>query len=113
MVTDARGRKTWKVGVHMRYDTQVFFRRFVKDTYNPDTGDYIESPPIEVMRYASVTDTGTETLNLIYGNIKQGSKTIRLQRGYVEPFNEVRIGEKTYRVDFSRWNKVFVVSEVQ
>mgnify|MGYP000662402319 CR=1 FL=1 len=33
-------------------------------------------------RHASVTDTGTDTMNLVYGAIKQGSKTVRLQMHY-------------------------------
>ena len=97
----------------MRYDTPVYFRRYGERGYNKATGNYEDAQPIEVMRYADVTDAGAETLNLIYGELKQGCKTIRLQRGYMEPFSEIRIGEKKYRVDFIRWNKVFVVSEVQ
>mgnify|MGYP006387269911 FL=1 len=97
----------------MRYGTPVHFRRYGEREYNKATGNYEDVQPIEVMRYAAVTDAGAETLNLIYGELKQGCKTIRLQRGYMEPFSEIRIGEKMYRVDFNRWNRVFVVSEVQ
>ena len=65
------------------------------------------------MRYADVADAGAVALNLIYGELKLGCMTIRLQRGCVEPFSEIRIGGKKYRVDFSRRHKVLVVSEVQ
>ena len=66
--------------------------------------------------YADVTDTGTDTMNIIYGQIRQGSKVIRLQSHYAKTFNRIRIGDKQYRVDFERKLRakhVFIVSEVQ
>lgn len=97
----------------MRYDTPIFFQRIEQGEYNATTGDYSESKTVEVKEYASVTDTGTNALTLIYGSIKQGSLTIRLQRAYTEPFDRIRVGDKVYRVDFARKAKNFVISEVQ
>ena len=112
----------------MRYDTPVYFQRIKKGEYNADTGDYSPETTEEVKRYASVTDTGAETLNLVYGQlsqggiaaIPQGSLTIRLQNHYSEPFDRIRIGDgeqaKYYRVDRARALRLkynFVVSEVQ
>lgn len=97
----------------MRYDTPIFFQHIVPGEYNAKTGNYGEDKTNEVKRCASVTDTGAGTLTLVYGTMKQGSFTIRLQRPYKEPFNNIRIGEKVYRVDLSRKAKSFVVSEVQ
>lgn len=97
----------------MRYDTPIFFRRIVPGEYNATTGNYGEDTTTEEKRYASVTDTGASVLNLVYGAIKQGCLTIRLQRPYFEPFDNIRIGEKIYNVDFARRGKSFVVSEVQ
>ena len=57
--------------------------------------------------------TGTDALRLIYGDLKQGCKVVRLHRAYKKPFDRIRIGEKTYRVDLSRRNKAFYISEVQ
>lgn len=101
----------------MRYATHIYFQRKQKGPYNATTGDYGPETVNEVKRYASVTDTGTETLNLVYGGPKQGSLTIRLQRPYTEPFDQIRIGDgeqaKCYRADKARlFNRVFVVSEV-
>ena len=101
----------------MRYNTPVYFRRKQKGAYNADTGNYGPETNEEVKRYASVTDTGTDTLNLVYGGPKQGSLTIRLQRPYTEPFDQIRIGDgehaKYYSADKARlFNRVFVVSEV-
>lgn len=100
----------------MRYDTPVFFQRIRPGGYDPDSGNYGEDIATEEKRYADVTDTGEDTMRLVYGEIRQESKTIRLQTHYKEPFSRIRIGEKLYVVDFSRSfrvKQVFVVSEVQ
>lgn len=98
----------------MRFDTPVYFQTVQAGEYNPDTGNYGKEIITEEKRYADVTDAGVDTLNLIYGELRQGSKVIRLQTHYEEPYHRIRIGRKIYRVDFSRTlrNKhVFVVSE--
>lgn len=97
----------------MRYDTPVFFQKVQSGEYDSQSGNYAEDTIIETRRDASVTDSGVNTMNLVYGSLKQGSLTIRLHQPYAEPFNKIRIGGKTYRADFSRRQKVFVVSEVQ
>ncbi len=100
----------------MRYDTPVYFQRIVRGEYNPGTGNYGPNTVTEVKQYASVTNTGRDTLNLIYGELKQGSLTIRLQNHYSAPFDRIRVGGKSYRVDWSRSLRVkstFIVSEVQ
>ena len=100
----------------MRYDTPVYFQSIKQGEYDPSSGDYAADEVTEVKKWASVTDSGAETVNLIYGELKQGAKTIRLLNHYNEPFDRIRIGSDVYRVDFSRkldTKHVFVVSEVQ
>lgn len=99
----------------MRYDTPIYFQRIEKGAYNANTGDYAPDKVTEVKVYANVTDAKNEALTLIYGNIKQGAKVVRLLRPFpfAAPFDRIRIGEKSYIVDFSRRNKAFYVSEVQ
>ena len=97
----------------MRYDTPIFFQTLVKGEYDPTTGNYEEVSPVEAKKFANVTDSGTEMLQLVYGKLKQGSLTIRLQRPYTEAFDRIRIGDKIFKADMVRRNKVFVVSEVQ
>ena len=100
----------------MRYDTPIYFRRITPGEYNAKTGNYANDFIAEVKVYANVTDTGTETLRLIYGQLKQGSKVIRLQNSYDYVFDSIRIGDDVYKVDFMRKLKpktVFIVSEVQ
>lgn len=100
----------------MRFDTPIYFQRKVKGAYDPSTGNYGPATTEEAVRYASVNNTGTETLNIVYGEIKQGSLTVILQMPYTEPFDRIRIGDKYYRVDRERrlrTKHTFVVSEVQ
>ena len=99
----------------MRFDTPVYFQTYTTE-YEVATGDYTEAILSEEKRYASVTGSARETMNLIYGEIKQGSLTIRLQNHYTKPFERIRVGDKVYRVDSERLLRVkniFVVSEVQ
>lgn len=98
----------------MRFDKEVYFES-VQSVFDENTGNYTDSVT-EVKQYASVTDSGTQTMLLVYGKIKQGSLTIRLQNHFNEPFDRIRIGEKHYSVDMMRTlcrMQVFIVSEVQ
>ena len=97
----------------MRFNKPIFFQRIVQGVYDERTGNYGEDITTEEKRYADITNSGVETLKLIYGELKQGSLTIRLQRPYTGVFDRIRIGDKVYSVDFSRGGKAFVVSEVQ
>ena len=100
----------------MRFDTPVYFQTVKKGEYEYNTGNYKPDTVEEVKKYASVTDSGTDTMQVIYGGFKQGSKTVRLLNHYNEPFNYIRIGTKKYCVDMSRKQRtkqVFIVSEVQ
>lgn len=95
----------------MRFDTPIYFQKIVKGEYDPDTGDYAEDTVIEAKKFANVTETGTKSLQLIYAQIKEGGLTARLQVPYPDTFDKIRIGDKVYKSDFSRWGKVFVLSE--
>lgn len=100
----------------MRYDTPVYFQKITPGEYDPKTGNYADDTVEEAMRYASVMDTGTDMLKLVYDGPKQGSLTIQLQTHYEEPFDRIRVGNTLYNVDYSRelrTKQVFVVSEVQ
>lgn len=100
----------------MRYDTPICFQRITLGEYDPDTGNYADDIVEETLRYASVMNTGEDTLRLVYDGPKQGSLTIQIQNHYEEPFDRIRVGEKVYSVDFSRslrTKHTFVVSEVQ
>lgn len=100
----------------MRFDTPVFFQSITSGVYNPTTGNYDQDKVGEDKEFSNVTDAGVETLKLVYGEIRQGALTIRLQNHYDETFDRIRIGKKLYHVDYSRTfrtKSVYVVSEVQ
>ena len=63
----------------MRYDTPVFMQMITSGEYDPNTGDYEDEHVSETELMASVMDTGTETMQLVYGGLKQGSLTVHLQ----------------------------------
>lgn len=100
----------------MRYDRPVYFQSIVDGSYNEDTGNYEDDKIEENLIYASVVETKTELMTMIYGSIKQGSLTIHIQNSYTKPFDSIRIGEKRYKVDYYRkfrTKESFVISEVQ
>lgn len=100
----------------MRFDTPIYFQKITPGEYDSEFGNYGEDTVVEDCQFASVTDTGAETLTFVYGALKQGSLTVRLLNRYEEPFDRIRIGSKRYRVDMERrlrTKHVFVVSEVQ
>ncbi len=100
----------------MRYDTPIYFRRLTQGEYDESTGNYGADSVSEKMVMASVMDTQTETMKLVYGDIRQGSLTLTIQNHFDQTFDNIRIGDKVYRVDRTRRLRVkqsFVVSEVQ
>ena len=100
----------------MRFDTPIYFQRVIKGAYDPKTGNYGQDTIREEKRMASVTNSGEQTMMFVYGEIKQGSYTLRLQNKYTEPFAYIRIGDKRFAVDMQRnlrFKQTFVVREVQ
>lgn len=100
----------------MRYDTPIYFQCVTPGAYDSETGDYGADAVTEVLEYASVMDTQTETMNLVYGELRQGSLTAHIQNHYPGHFDRIRIGRKLYRVDYRRKLRIkesFVLSEVQ
>ena len=99
----------------MRYDTPIYFQKLTPGEYDPATGNYVDDKVSEVKRYASVMDTGENTMILVYSDIKEGSLTIHLHNHYNQPFDRILIDNKVYGVDFSRklrTKQIYFVSEV-
>ena len=100
----------------MRYDVPIHFQKVFQGEYNPQTGNYAEDEIEENTCFALVSETQTEMLKLVYGNLRQCSLTVQVQIHICEPFDRIRIGEKLYTVDFIRklrTKQVLVLSEVQ
>ena len=99
----------------MRYDTPIYFQKITQGKYDPTTGDYGEDTIQETCVMASVIDTQTETMKIVYGAIKQGSKTIHIQNHYDSSYDFIRINDKVYQTDYFRMLKnkqSFIVHEV-
>jgi hypothetical protein len=99
----------------MRYDHYVYFCTDGKSEYDPDTGDYTNTEPVKVKRPASISPTSDEKIQIIYGQMVQGSLTVQLQNQYNDPFDYILIDGKKYHVDRRkklRVKDVFVASEV-
>lgn len=83
----------------MRYDQKIYFVKEGEDVYDHDTGDYITTEPIKHEMWANVSDTGTERMQLIYGALKQGAITVRIQGKYEKEFDYIEVEGKKYNVD--------------
>lgn len=100
----------------MRYDTNVRFVYVPRGEYDETTGDYADGEPVITERLASVEETRTELINMVYGKLVQGSITAHLQNHYDDPISYVLIDGKKYTVDYSgkyRVKSYFVLSEAQ
>jgi len=100
----------------MRYDTPIYFQRIYEGQYDPETGDYGTPQVEETCRHASVMDTGVQTMMLVFGEIRQDSKTVHLQVPYTGTFDAIRIGDRPYRVAMRRTlrqKETFVLREMQ
>ena len=100
----------------MRYDTPIYFESVSPGGYDEETGNYGEPEVRSVRKLASVISTSEERMMLIYGSIRSGSMTVTLQTAYTEPFDRIRIGQKSYKVDREqklRQKQAFVISEIQ
>lgn len=86
----------------MRYDKDVYFQLHTEGVYNERTGNYEAGTLTEEKRHANVMDTQTRMLQIVYGEMKQGSVTVQLQTPYTTVFDRIRIGDIVYKVDYMR-----------
>ena len=83
----------------MRCDTKIYFvtdgeKEMVTENGAANYGDYETGEPTEVERIADVTDTQTRTQMIVYGALREGSKTVRLNEQYHAPFDHIRIVDR-------------------
>ena len=100
----------------MRYDTPIYFEKLSPGVYDETVGDYGDPVVVSAKRLASVVNTSDKQMHLIYGGIREGSKTISLLNAYGEVFDRIRVGTKLYTVDRRislRTKQAFVCSEIQ
>lgn len=64
----------------MRYlDDVVFVKEAAESVYDPVTGTWPDSVPINTEITVNVTDLGTKRSVELFGELKKGAKVIRLQ----------------------------------
>lgn len=100
----------------MRYDRKIELIRVSPGTFNEKTANYEGSTETRTPLYASVMDTRTEMVKLVYGTLRQGSLTIQLQNPVDQAFDWIEMDGRRYKVDFRRHlrtKETFIVTEVQ
>lgn len=101
----------------MRFDREVIFQQLIPGVYDPKTGNTSEPQTRSVVRYASVTNAGTEQIELSNAAVTaaQGSLTLRVCGWVTDPFDQIVIDGKAYRPIFHRRLRrmeTYIVSEV-
>lgn len=100
----------------MRYDTPVTFVREAPGEYSAATGNYGAGTQSVTDVWANVSDTGTDALQLVYGQLRQGSKTVRIRGQLSEDVDYILIGELKYSPDAIRTyrqEQVYICSQKQ
>lgn len=99
----------------MRYDRPIVFRKETPGEYDPTTGNYPEPTVQDVTVYGDVMATSSQTVQLVYGGLKEGAVTIHLQNHYTDPFDWILVDGRKYRADRRvrlRVKDAFICSEV-
>ncbi len=78
----------------MRYDTKVTFVIEKDEYYDHVLGEYVDGTKEETKLRANVTDLGTDRSKVLFGDIKQGAKVVRLLRPYTKKWDYVLIYNK-------------------
>ena len=86
----------------MRYDKRVYFVKESEDEYDYSTGDYVTTEPVKHEVWANVSDMGTQRQTLVFGALKQGALTIRIQNKHEQPFDYIEVGGQAYNVASTR-----------
>lgn len=103
-----------EIEIHMRFDTPVTFRA-VESVYDDTTGNYTDTVTSETIHYASIDNTTQQMMTLVYGGVMQDSITARFQNHITDPYTDVVIKGKAYKVDYRRplsIKDVFVLTRV-
>lgn len=102
--------------IPMRYDEKVLILTRIEGSYDEKTGNYAEDTYEEKEVFGAVSNTTDSMMQIVYGQLNQGSITIHLQNHYKKPFDLVEVRGKRYKVDNRTLYKVkemMVLSEVK
>lgn len=98
----------------MRYDKKIYFVKQGEDIYDYDTGNHIPGETVKTEAWANVSDMGTQRQTLIFGALKQGALTMRIQGNYEDSRDYIEYNGKPYDISTVRtfWHdQTFEVSE--
>lgn len=99
----------------MRYDKKIIFVTEKDGGYDPEIGEYTEPTKEKTIKRANITDLGTERSKVLFGDIKQGAKIVRLLRPYVKKWDYAFIDDIEYVIVTSRQLRLkntFILQEV-
>lgn len=83
----------------MRFDREIYFQYITEGAFDPSTGDHADPAIIEVRKMADVNDTTRDTLMLVFGELRQGSKTACIQGRIAQGYSRIRIRDRTASKD--------------
>ena len=96
----------------MRFDQKIQLVTEGEKVFDPSTGNNITAEPTYIGVWANVTDMTEDTQAFLFGGLKQGAKTIRLQGHVMRRFDYVQIGDTKYNVRSQRVLRRFTVLKV-
>ncbi|GAA3251640.1 Phage protein [Lactococcus lactis subsp. lactis] len=99
----------------MRYDKKIIFVTETGGGYDPELGEHIEPTIVKTKKMANITDLGTERSKVLFGDVKQGAKVVRLLRPYLKNWDFVLIGNDKYKIVTGRQLRLkntFILQEV-
>jgi hypothetical protein len=82
----------------MRFNERITFVSVTESKYNPETGEYIESDPMQTTMPCNLSRMGIERVNQLFGSIDKQILTARLQQPYNAKFDYVLINDQIYNV---------------
>lgn len=83
----------------MRFMNEVTFVELGKEFYDTDTSEYVRSDDVKAIANVNVTDLGAERSVVLFGDIKQGSKVIRVMPHYQIPkFDYIEFDGKNWQL---------------
>lgn len=99
----------------MRYDKKIVFVIETGGEYDPELGEHIEPAIVKTEKMANITDLGTERSKVLFGDVKQGAKVVRLLRPYLKKWDYALIGNDKYKIVTGRQLRLkntFILQEV-
>ena len=92
----------------MRFNKKVFFQYITPGSFDASTGDMLPDAVTEEGHPASVMDTQRKTLMLVFGELRQGSKTVTVRGRVPQGYSRVRITDRTAQKD-----RLYMVKQVR